>query len=248
MEHWSARGVIGGSLIGCGVVTSSIALVHTSGQLYLARFLLGAAEAGYFPGVVVYLTHWFIRDDRAKAGSNFMAAIPAVVCDRIAAGRMDPRASLAWHRRLALGVCSRRIAGRAAGCASPFLHHRLAAPGPLAWRWPEAMDRTERLRGRETSGRHRPAPGSSCDPAPWSCFVPSPFWPLHGLHLWLLVSDHAEALVRTLGRARGPARRLALCRGVRGHARRTAGTPTEPASGTGTPPLPCSSPPRPCSV
>ena len=76
VEHWSARGVIGGSLIACGAVTASIALVHTPGQLYLTRFLLGAAEAGYFPGVVVYLTHWFIREDRAKAGSNFMAAIP----------------------------------------------------------------------------------------------------------------------------------------------------------------------------
>ena len=76
VEHWSARGVIGGSLIACGAVTASLALVHTSGQLYLARFLLGAAEAGYFPGVVVYLTHWFTRNDRAKAGSNFMAAIP----------------------------------------------------------------------------------------------------------------------------------------------------------------------------
>lgn len=76
VEHWSARGVIGCSLIACGAVTASIALVHTPGQLYLTRFLLGAAEAGYFPGVVVYLTHWFIRDDRAKAGSNFMGAIP----------------------------------------------------------------------------------------------------------------------------------------------------------------------------
>jgi MFS transporter, ACS family, tartrate transporter len=76
VERWSARGVIGGSLIACGAVTASLALVHTSGQLYVARFLLGAAEAGYFPGVVVYLGHWFIREDRAKASSNFMAAIP----------------------------------------------------------------------------------------------------------------------------------------------------------------------------
>ena len=51
-------------------------LVHTAGQLYGARLLLGAAEAAFFPGVVVYLSHWFIREDRAKAGSNFMAAIP----------------------------------------------------------------------------------------------------------------------------------------------------------------------------
>jgi ACS family tartrate transporter-like MFS transporter len=38
--------------------------------------LLGAAEAGFFPAVVVYLSHWFIQTDRAKATSNFMAAIP----------------------------------------------------------------------------------------------------------------------------------------------------------------------------
>jgi len=38
--------------------------------------LLGAAEAGFFPGVIVYLSHWFIQEDRAKATSNFMAAIP----------------------------------------------------------------------------------------------------------------------------------------------------------------------------
>ena len=43
---------------------------------YGARFLLGAAEAGFFPGVIVYLSHWFIQEDRAKATSNFMAAIP----------------------------------------------------------------------------------------------------------------------------------------------------------------------------
>jgi ACS family tartrate transporter-like MFS transporter len=50
--------------------------VHTPAQLYLARFLLGAAEAGFFPAVIVYLSHWFIQEDRAKATSNFMAAIP----------------------------------------------------------------------------------------------------------------------------------------------------------------------------
>jgi sugar phosphate permease len=50
--------------------------VRTPLQLYLARFLLGAAEAGFFPGVIVYLSHWFIQEDRAKATGNFMAAIP----------------------------------------------------------------------------------------------------------------------------------------------------------------------------
>jgi sugar phosphate permease len=76
VERWSARGMIAGSMIAAGALTASIALVHTSGQLYLTRFALGAAESAYFPGVVVYLSHWFIREDRAKASSNFMAAIP----------------------------------------------------------------------------------------------------------------------------------------------------------------------------
>lgn len=76
VEHWSARRMISATMIAWGSLTALTALVHTPGQLYLARFVLGAAEAGFFPGVIVYLSHWFIREDRAKAGSNFMAAIP----------------------------------------------------------------------------------------------------------------------------------------------------------------------------
>ena len=76
VEHWSARRMIAATMIAWGSMTALTALVHTPGQLYLARFVLGAAEAGFFPGVVVYLSHWFIRGDRAKATSNFMAAIP----------------------------------------------------------------------------------------------------------------------------------------------------------------------------
>jgi MFS transporter, ACS family, tartrate transporter len=76
VERWGARRCITIILIAWGSLTVLTGLVHTPGQLYGARLLLGAAEAGFFPGVVVYLSHWFIREDRAKAGSNFMAAIP----------------------------------------------------------------------------------------------------------------------------------------------------------------------------
>jgi len=76
VESWSARRLIAASLIAWGSLTLLTALVHTPGGLYLARFALGAAEAGFFPGVIVYLSHWFIQEDRAKATSNFMAAIP----------------------------------------------------------------------------------------------------------------------------------------------------------------------------
>jgi MFS family permease len=76
VERWSARRMISASMIAWGLLTALTALVRTPGQLYAARFLLGAAEGGFFPGVVVYLSHWFIREDRAKATSNFMCAIP----------------------------------------------------------------------------------------------------------------------------------------------------------------------------
>jgi sugar phosphate permease len=75
-QRWSARGTICASMIVSGLLTALTAIVHTPAQLYVARFLLGAAEAGFFPGVIVYLSHWFIQEDRAKATSNFMAAIP----------------------------------------------------------------------------------------------------------------------------------------------------------------------------
>jgi ACS family tartrate transporter-like MFS transporter len=75
-QRWSARGMIAGTMIVSGLLTGLTALVHTPAQLYLARFLLGAAEAGFFPSVIVYLSRWFIQEDRAKATSNFMAAIP----------------------------------------------------------------------------------------------------------------------------------------------------------------------------
>jgi MFS family permease len=76
VERWSARRMISISMIAWGSITALTGLVHTPSQLYFARFILGTAEGGFFPGVIVYLSHWFIQEDRAKATSNFMGAIP----------------------------------------------------------------------------------------------------------------------------------------------------------------------------
>jgi ACS family tartrate transporter-like MFS transporter len=76
VERWSARKWIARILVTWGIVTILMAAVHTPRQFYVARFLLGVAEAGFFPGIVVYLTHWFRYENRAKAGAIFMAAIP----------------------------------------------------------------------------------------------------------------------------------------------------------------------------
>jgi MFS transporter, ACS family, tartrate transporter len=76
VEHWSARLLLGITLITWGALTTLTGFVRTPLELYGARFLLGAAEAGFFPGVIVYLSHWFIYEDRAKAVARFMSAIP----------------------------------------------------------------------------------------------------------------------------------------------------------------------------
>lgn len=76
VERWSARRWIARILITWGFVTILVSLVETPRQFYIARFLLGLAEAGFFPGIVVYLGHWFRREDRARAGALFFAGIP----------------------------------------------------------------------------------------------------------------------------------------------------------------------------
>jgi ACS family tartrate transporter-like MFS transporter len=75
-ESWSARKTICVSMLAWGSLTALTATVHTPVQLYAARLLLGIAEASFFPGVIVLLSHWFVQKDRAKAVSCFLAAIP----------------------------------------------------------------------------------------------------------------------------------------------------------------------------
>ena len=68
---WIAR-----ILISWGTVAMLTGFVQNISQLYAARFLLGLAEAGYFPGIVLYLTYWFPQREQARAIALFMTAIP----------------------------------------------------------------------------------------------------------------------------------------------------------------------------
>jgi ACS family tartrate transporter-like MFS transporter len=75
-QTWSARKWIASIMICWGMLAALTGLIRTSTQFNSIRFLLGLAEGGFFPAVVVYLTHWFRQEDRAKAIAMFMAAIP----------------------------------------------------------------------------------------------------------------------------------------------------------------------------
>jgi ACS family tartrate transporter-like MFS transporter len=75
-ERRSARRWIAGVMSLWGALTVLMAFIHTEREFYAVRFVVGAAEAGFFPAVVVYLTHWFRSVDRAKAVAVFYAAMP----------------------------------------------------------------------------------------------------------------------------------------------------------------------------
>ena len=59
-----------------GVISVAMMFVRTPMQFYLLRFLLGAAEAGFFPGVIYYLSLWYPSAQRARAIAAFMTAVP----------------------------------------------------------------------------------------------------------------------------------------------------------------------------
>jgi ACS family tartrate transporter-like MFS transporter len=76
VERWSARRWISRIMITWGAIAVLTGFIHTATQFYWIRFLLGMAEAGFFPGVIVYLSHWFRYEDRGKALALFVAAQP----------------------------------------------------------------------------------------------------------------------------------------------------------------------------
>jgi ACS family tartrate transporter-like MFS transporter len=77
VERWSARKWISRIMLTWGLMAALTAVVKTPFHFYTVRFLLGLAEAGFFPGIIVYLTHWFPSRDRARALSIFLVATPA---------------------------------------------------------------------------------------------------------------------------------------------------------------------------
>src|SRR6202166_1759811 len=102
VERWGARRWIARIMITWGLMTVLMAFIHTSRQFYIVRFLVGAAEGGFLPGVIVYMTYWFRYQDRAKAVAFFYAANPLsyVIGSPLAGGLLG----LSWVGRGGRGV------------------------------------------------------------------------------------------------------------------------------------------------
>lgn len=76
LQKFGARMWIARIMITWGLVSAGTAFVQGANSLYVMRFLLGAAEAGFFPGVLLYLTYWLPSAYRARMVAIFMVAIP----------------------------------------------------------------------------------------------------------------------------------------------------------------------------
>src|SRR5262245_59794569 len=76
LERFGARIWIARVMITWGMISGAMAFVQGSTSFYVLRFLLCAAEAGFFPGIILYLSYWFPARHRAGVTALFMAAAP----------------------------------------------------------------------------------------------------------------------------------------------------------------------------
>jgi ACS family tartrate transporter-like MFS transporter len=76
LDKVGARIWIARVMITWGLISGAMAFVQGSASFYTLRFLLGAAEAGFFPGIILYLSYWFPARQRAAVTAIFMAAAP----------------------------------------------------------------------------------------------------------------------------------------------------------------------------
>ena len=79
LDRVGARRWIARILISWGVASMAMVLVRDVWSFYAARVLLGLAEAGFFPGIILYLTYWIPEADRARTGALFMMAAPVSI-------------------------------------------------------------------------------------------------------------------------------------------------------------------------
>jgi len=75
LKRWGARRLFSAIMLGWGACSTSMLFIHTPQQFYAGRLLLGMLEAGFYPGVIYYLSTWLPQDNRSKAFAIFASGI-----------------------------------------------------------------------------------------------------------------------------------------------------------------------------
>jgi MFS transporter, ACS family, tartrate transporter len=91
LHRVGARFWIGRIMITWGLISLAMAFIRGPSSFYVLRFLLGLAEAGFFPGIILYLSYWFPSNHRSAVTAMFMTAAPAagVIGSPISGGLMQ---------------------------------------------------------------------------------------------------------------------------------------------------------------
>src|SRR5579859_1579099 len=78
-QYWSAKRVVAILLVAWGLCSVATGLVRTAGEFWVMRLILGLAEGGVWPAVLVLVAHWFPRAERARANAYWMLCLPLSV-------------------------------------------------------------------------------------------------------------------------------------------------------------------------
>jgi ACS family tartrate transporter-like MFS transporter len=179
LQRIGARRWIGALAIAWGVVAVCMMFIRDRTGFFVLRFVLGAVEAGFFPGMILYLTRWFPARERARATARFMAAVPIaqIIGGPISGALLGLQgvAGLAgWQWLFLLEGLPSIVLG---GCVFVWLADR---PESAAWLPPAERDWLQRELRREAPPTAGPLPGSRTlvsTPALWWLGV-----------LWLLIN------------------------------------------------------------
>jgi sugar phosphate permease len=77
LARFGARRWLAAIMIVWGLISASMVFIQGAGSFYVLRFLLGAAEAGFFPGIILFLTWWFPERERTRTVALFLTAVSA---------------------------------------------------------------------------------------------------------------------------------------------------------------------------
>lgn len=155
LERFGARMWIARIMVTWGLLAAGMALITGPKSFCVMRFLLGVAEAGFFPGIILYLTYWFTAEERARWIGMFMAAIPlsSAIGGPISGWILD-------HMNGAAGVAGWRWLFVLEGLPSVVVGLACFAyldDGPATARWLEPAERDALMRRLEAERQHREA-------------------------------------------------------------------------------------------
>lgn len=157
LQRVGARRWIARIMVSWGLVSMAMALVQDAWSFYLLRFLLGVAEAGFFPGIILYLTYWFPYQERARLVALFATAVAlaGLIGSPLSGAILEMHGLWGWHGWQWLFVIESLPA---VGLGLTVLAILPDHPHQAAWLPPAERDwllRTLAREREETAGQHR---------------------------------------------------------------------------------------------